>query len=671
MKLKKLILTNFRSFYGSQEVEFATSPGKNLTIIHGENGSGKTNLLNALYWCLTGQFTPRLQNPERLLNRTAYNEDRKAACTVELWFKHESIDFRCVRQVVGRNAVLDLYRLVDGELEKVDSPQNTIEGMIPKGLAQWFFFDAEAIGQLQLSGSEEFRRSLRRILGFELVDGLVEDLDACQRKLQRNLANLVNSKDLAAIQQRIDEIRHVLPRQKERLEALTVQASAKEHEQQKIEGELRKLPKAKPLQDRRARLEVSRRNLMQLKTDLEASMAALIGESAPAMLALERARSLDSQLHIRENSGRLPAPFGEQLVEDILRDAICVCGRQIGAHSAEEKRIRGLLELAATPIFNTRVRAVQFLIKEMAGTADLFETRRLQISAQVQKADREVAAVDNELAEIKRELAKIDDSMVQALETQLATVRGEARRLLAEHAKLEDKIEENEAEIEKEQARYSRLAKQLGHGGAVSAEIEKLKRVTAYLTKTLKEQEVRALAILTAELKQVLAQYLTKHYEPRIVQKSYKVTMVDSQGQEVGESTGEGQILKFAFVSAIVALAARKIGPKTAFLAPSTVAPLVLDAPFSALDSEYQSSVARNLVAQASQIVLLISSAAWSPGVSAALAPALGRRYVLISRESGKRGGKPVKSMTIDGRNVVLNEYDAEQDETVIRELGL
>jgi DNA sulfur modification protein DndD len=147
--------------------------------------------------------------------------------------------------------------------------------------------------------------------------------------------------------------------------------------------------------------------------------------------------------------------------------------------------------------------------------------------------------------------------------------------------------------------------------------------------------------------------------------------MVDSRGQEVGESTGEGQILKFAFVSAIVALAARKIGPKTAFLAPSTVAPLVLDAPFSALDPEYQSSVARNLVAHASQVVLLISSAAWSPGVSAALTPTLGRRYVLISRESGKRGSKPVKEMLIGDQNVVLNEYDAERDETIVREFSV
>lgn len=671
MKLKKLAITNFRSFYGRHEIEFATKPGRSVTIIHGENGSGKTNLLNALYWCLTGQFTPRFNNPDKLLNRAAYNEDRDAACTVEIWFEHEETDFHCVRRAKGRTTLLELHRIEDAKPREVASPQNIIEGMIPRGLAQWFFYDAEAIGQLELSGSDGFRQSLRRVLGFELVDGLIEDLDACQRRLQRNLASLVKSKDLAKIQQRIDEIRHVLPRQKERLAELETEANAKEKVQNQIEENLRKQPKAKPLQERRTRLESSRRSFLQIKTESNASLAFLLGESAPAILALERASKLDTQLHVQENRGRLPAPFGEQLVEDILRDSLCLCGRSIGKRSPEERRIKNLLQIAATPIFNSRVRAVQFLIKEMAGTSGLFTARRQGFQKQLENADQEIAKIDSELAEIKGQLAATDDKAIQQLETALATVRADSRGLWAEHAKLEDKIQENEAEIEKEQARYSRLAKQLGHGGTVSAELEKLKRVIAYLTNTQQEEEVKALKVLSVELKQVLEKYLTKHFEPRIRQKNYKVTMVDSQGQEVGEGTGEGQILKFAFVSAIVALAARKIGPKAAFLAPSTVAPLVLDAPFSALDPEYQGSVARNLVAQSSQVVLLINSAAWIPGVSEALEPALGRRFVLVSRVTGKQGAKPIKMMKINKKTITLNEYNAEREETIIQELAV
>ena len=40
MRLKKLTVNNFRQFFGSHAVEFSTSEKQNLTIIHGENGSG-------------------------------------------------------------------------------------------------------------------------------------------------------------------------------------------------------------------------------------------------------------------------------------------------------------------------------------------------------------------------------------------------------------------------------------------------------------------------------------------------------------------------------------------------------------------------------------------------------------------------------------------------------
>jgi hypothetical protein len=58
------------------------------------------------------------------------------------------------------------------------------------------------------------------------------------------------------------------------------------------------------------------------------------------------------------------------------------------------------------------------------------------------------------------------------------------------------------------------------------------------------------------------------------------------------------KVFKFAFVTTVVALAGRKTQEKIDFLAEPTIAPLVLDAPFSALDPDYQSSVAQNLASQ-------------------------------------------------------------------------
>ena len=54
MKLDKISIKNYRQ-YRDVEIEFDTDPNKNFTIIKGNNGTGKTTLLNAFTWCLYGK----------------------------------------------------------------------------------------------------------------------------------------------------------------------------------------------------------------------------------------------------------------------------------------------------------------------------------------------------------------------------------------------------------------------------------------------------------------------------------------------------------------------------------------------------------------------------------------------------------------------------------------
>ena len=54
MKLERITLQNFRQYYGKQRLEFARDQERNVTVIHGVNGAGKTSLFLAINWCLYG-----------------------------------------------------------------------------------------------------------------------------------------------------------------------------------------------------------------------------------------------------------------------------------------------------------------------------------------------------------------------------------------------------------------------------------------------------------------------------------------------------------------------------------------------------------------------------------------------------------------------------------------
>ena len=51
MKILDITLQNFRVF-SDAKIEFATDPTRNVTIVLGNNGSGKTTIAQAFRWCL-------------------------------------------------------------------------------------------------------------------------------------------------------------------------------------------------------------------------------------------------------------------------------------------------------------------------------------------------------------------------------------------------------------------------------------------------------------------------------------------------------------------------------------------------------------------------------------------------------------------------------------------
>lgn len=59
MLLQTIELQNFRQFV-NEKIDFSTDPERNVTLIIGENGTGKTTFAQAFFWCFYGEtdFTP-------------------------------------------------------------------------------------------------------------------------------------------------------------------------------------------------------------------------------------------------------------------------------------------------------------------------------------------------------------------------------------------------------------------------------------------------------------------------------------------------------------------------------------------------------------------------------------------------------------------------------------
>ena len=126
MLLKSIKLVNFRQFI-NESIDFAEGKdGKNVTIILGENGTGKTTFAQAFFWCLYGdtEFSDKIMLNRKVANDMRPGQEEKVIVTLRL--RHGEVEYTIVREqayhkdfngkVRGDNTIIDIaYKGADGQ----------------------------------------------------------------------------------------------------------------------------------------------------------------------------------------------------------------------------------------------------------------------------------------------------------------------------------------------------------------------------------------------------------------------------------------------------------------------------------------------------------------------------------------------------------------------------
>lgn len=185
MLIKQIALKNFRQYKDLQVVEFSCDKEKNVTVILGDNTSGKTTLIQAFNWCLYGTTsfkTRELINSETLQEMSIFSS---AEVSVEVELQHEDKLYVIRRtQVVTKNegnkpsctrATLKVeYKEQNGEMQEVPTfeCQNTINKILPEALSGYFFFDGEHVSEINSKGNVV--SAVRGLMGLETISEAVD-----------------------------------------------------------------------------------------------------------------------------------------------------------------------------------------------------------------------------------------------------------------------------------------------------------------------------------------------------------------------------------------------------------------------------------------------------------------------------------------------------------------
>ena len=646
MKIYYIKMKNYRQ-YRDATVEFSTDLQKKVTIIQGNNGTGKSNLLNAITWCLYGEERHIREEDRGLpfVNEKVYHTlpvGHIATVEVELALGREEIEYRInrkaeiARQFDGEIAVRQdsdpevMYR-VRGDWRRSPQPAYAINSLLPAEISHFFFFDGEQLDKFFESNSpKRVQTGVINVSQIDLLDRAINHLQEVQKQLRRR-ANYIDPK-INKTNKKIEQYEKEVSAHRTQLKALQEEHQGLEDNLEKTRQQLRhsNIEEVRTLQEQRDNYENKGERydgqLSQLRSKAAAGLRQ-VGPGVYAHTALQQALKL---LKEQEVKGELPPKVRRPFFQDLLEREKCICGQDLHADThARENVIRQMNAITTTD-------------EEINGWID----GRYKLDAILQQIPQQVA----QQKELGQQIRNVEESIKQLkrqlreISVKYGDVNIEEVEVLEQHRNdYQAALQETNQRIGREKGEIDRLNKGLDKSQKdLRRALEADKRQKDLLTRVelannaynvLREIRKELLSEVREQIEKKTEEYFRRliwkkdTYERVEIDENYQVSVLNVRGfSSLGTlSAGEQQVLALSFMAAL--------GTVSGF-----DAPIVIDTPIGRISGEPRNNIAESLPNYVdAQLILLMTDTEYTPEVKSRLKAQIGKEYRLNYLESEAR----------------------------------
>jgi DNA sulfur modification protein DndD len=696
MILERLVLENFRQFRGRQEIVFSDNRARNVTLVHAENGFGKTTLLNAFRWVLHGEdgLTSDFEKPKQIITEAvalAGGDPNDVAATVELTFKHDIERITITRKLSlaqqradARKSLVTVEVMRDGQTFRDNSPAQKIRTIVPEGIAEFLFFNGENIDHLAMEeSSAKVAEAIRVMLGLELIQTTINDLNHAnvRGKFVKELRDNTSEEKQTLLDEEISA-QHELAKKGDRRTQIVKEIDLCEEEVLMINHKLEANREAAELQLRRGRLEVLERELQAKVTDTTRRLSRLIAEDGYTLFAqnlVARGREIVATLRAE---GKIPARVINTFLQDLLDSGNCICTRCLTPGSPERAAVENLLTFAADQEFNNAVGSLDHALGLIEGVSGKTRENLRLLNADRLQVTGEIRRIGEELAEIHQKLGSKADNQVQELEDARRSHQLKRDSLQTELGRLAA----NEDDLKTRLVEINQQVGAIVESESAAELAQRRKDAVDDCIKTLES----ILAAEVAQLRPELNEEINRHFR-EVIDRDYWAELTEDFTVRVRRAIGSAtrdaanpvdvvidvaknqamrQSLSLAFIGSLVALAGRRADIPTIVKGlAGAVYPVVMDSPFGSLDNFHREGVAKMLPKLAHQVVAFVSSSQYEGPVENTFnnPNLVGKRYYL-AYHGPKLPAEARQQVKVEG-NILKLYQQANEEFTEIREI--
>ena len=632
MLLEKITLENFRQFR-NETVEFASGEdGKNVTIIIGDNGTGKTTFAQAFFWCLYGEteFSDKI-----ILNRLVANElmpGNVARVAVTLELRHGDVSYKLVREqaykkdysgkIKAENSVFNIGKKGSSgvtEFVKQSQCESEVKSILPKELSRYFFFDGERIEKMSkdISGgkkAQDFAEAVKGLLGLNAMYSAIQHFNPARststsviRSYDASYDAHSNSK-IAEYSSEIERLTREIADIDAQIEGYDAEiASATARKEQKTE-EIKQYADGAKLQEEKERIIRNIDNIRTQKAATIQSISHAFNSGMKSFFSVFLTQKVLRLMADKDIVGKDIPHMHQDTIEYLLGQRVCICGTHLDPGTVPYERVKALMEFLPPKTMSATIGEFKKEAIRRAGEPDMTE-QITSLMTIISHQNDELTSLADDLHAIEGRLSGDDvRAKVRAIHNEIQLCED----IIRKNRGLRDKALQKKGAMERDRERNINERRNLTLLDDKNRKIELYKAYAERIYAELQATYNTCEAEIRERLQQTINDIFKHIYAGGLsltIDDKYRISVyaTDYDG-DVETSTAQSISVIFAFITGIIKMARdnRNASDRDAQLLSSEPYPLVMDAPLSAFDKRRIKTVCEALPETAEQVIIFI-----------------------------------------------------------------
>ena len=321
MKINKLVLKNFRSYEEETIFDFTTTNNKNIILVGGKNGAGKSTIFEAIKVCIYGPIAYKYQGfnssyiskiKSNINNNSLKNDSVNAfvSIDIELTENTDKNTYTLLREWTYRDKKLNenfsvyknhsSYPLNEEELNYFE---NYITSIISPKIFEFFFFDGEHLSEFFIgkNSNVHLKESLLSLCNFDTFDVLKNTIISNNRSSKNSNNEIKIAKEnYIKLEENLRELYSEEEILSNKLQNVSNELEDLQQNQVKLDDEFRK--KGGILAEERDSLNARIIQLESRRSIINQNIKDFCNEILPFLIVKNNLLNLEKQLKIENDS---------------------------------------------------------------------------------------------------------------------------------------------------------------------------------------------------------------------------------------------------------------------------------------------------------------------------------------------------------------------------------